>query len=81
MLQGLKASSQRMQKAKPGARWPPRANDSTQISNATCRLGARMIARAATRAMKVMVPVLRIITASQSVAELLSPCMLMVITG
>ncbi|MNR67227.1 hypothetical protein D3C85_1911190 [compost metagenome] len=70
-----------MQTENPGARWAATAKPNTQINRPTCSTGAKMIASAATSAMKVMGPLLRISTESQSVAELLSPCRLMLMTG
>ncbi|MNP69316.1 hypothetical protein D3C76_1653960 [compost metagenome] len=70
-----------MHRAKPGARWPARAKLNTQHNMAICSTGAKMIDNAMTRAMKVMLPWLRICTASHNVAEWVRPCMPMVITG
>ncbi|MNT19119.1 hypothetical protein D3C72_1543600 [compost metagenome] len=81
MLQGRRVSSQRMHRLKAGERWPARAKPSTQINNSSWNIGAMIIEIAATRAMKVIGPLARARTESQSVALLEKPCRLILITG
>ncbi|MOA04089.1 hypothetical protein D3C78_1236230 [compost metagenome] len=81
MLQGLRVSSQRMQNLKPGERCPASAKPSTQISSNNWKIGAMIMAIAATMAMKVIGPRLRASTESQRVALCFEPLRLMLITG
>ncbi|MNH42317.1 hypothetical protein D3C79_1039910 [compost metagenome] len=70
-----------MQNLKPGARRELRAKLRTQISNNNWKIGAMIMATAATRAINVMGPRLSANTESHRVALFFRPFRLMLMTG